>query len=177
MGTSARAESKTEFGKIRIINGRQHLMRPYSLRPCHRHTAYSLFRPQLPSIHSSVDRRCLSLPCHLTHQHRTLADSVRFSPVWDRVSQPYLPAFPLASKFKLLSYTSRSGLQPGRIGPTIPSADFCRFIPPPHDGGSTRQTDRSPRVIRATFPLMPATYTPAPSVQVSGFKGNCLLTR
>ena len=31
------------------------------------------------------------------------------------------------------------------------SADFCHPIPTPYDVGSTRQDDRSPRVIRATF--------------------------
>ena len=111
------------------------------------------------------------------HHHRTLADSVRCSPVWNQVSQPYLPASPLASKFKLLSYTSRSGLQPGRKEPTMPSADFCRFILPPHDGSSTRQTSRSPRVKRATFTFMPATFTTASSVQVSGFEDISLLTQ
>ncbi len=61
--------------------------------------------------------------------------------------------------------------------PTMPSADFCRFIPPPHDGSSTRQTSRSPRVMRATFTLVPAAYTSTLSVQVSGVKGICLLTQ
>lgn len=111
------------------------------------------------------------------HQHRSLADSVRCSPVWDRVSQPYLSASFPTSKFKLLSYSSRSGLQPGRNGPTMPSADFCRFFLPPHGGSSTGQTGRSPRVRRATFTLMPASYTTTPSVQVSGFRDNRLFTR
>lgn len=31
------------------------------------------------------------------------------------------------------------------------SADFCRPIPAPLDAGSTRQIDRSPRVMRVTF--------------------------
>ncbi len=61
--------------------------------------------------------------------------------------------------------------------PTMPSADFCRFILPPHDGSSTRQTNRSPRVMHATFTLIPAAYTFTLSVQVSGFKGICLLTQ
>ena len=117
------------------------------------------------------------MPCHLMHQHRTLADSVRYSLVWDRVSHPFLSASPLTSKFKLLSYTSRSGLRPGRSGSTMPSADFCRLIPSPLDGGSTRQTDRSPRVRRATFTLMPAAFTTTPSVQVLGFGDIGLLTR
>ncbi len=59
----------------------------------------------------------------------------------------------------------------------MPSADFCRFILPPRDGSSTRQTCRSPRVIHATFTLMPAAYTSTLSVQVWGFKGICLLTQ
>ncbi len=33
-------------------------------------------------------------------------------------------------------------------GPTMPSADFCRPIPPPLDSGSTGQIDRPPRVMR-----------------------------
>ena len=39
------------------------------------------------------------------------------------------------------------------------------------------QTTRPPRVRRATFTLMPAASTTTPSVQVLGFKDNCLLTR
>ena len=31
------------------------------------------------------------------------------------------------------------------------SADFYRPVPTPLDAGSTRQTDRSPRVMRVTF--------------------------
>ncbi|KEQ17892.1 hypothetical protein GZ78_09640 [Endozoicomonas numazuensis] len=38
----------------------------------------------------------------------------------------------------------------------------------PHDTGSLRQNDRPPEVMRATFPLIPAAYTSAVSVQVSG---------
>ena len=57
------------------------------------------------------------------------------------------------------------------------SADFCRSVPEPLGTGSTRQGDRSPRVMRVTFTLMPAAYTSAPSVQVSGFEDNGLLTR
>ncbi len=34
---------------------------------------------------------------------------------------------------------------------TMTSADFCLPIPPPLDGGSTRQVDRPPRVRRVTF--------------------------
>ena len=111
------------------------------------------------------------------HQHRTLANSVRCSPVWDRVSQPYLSASFLTSKFKLLSYSSRSGLQPGRNGPTMPSADFCRFILPPHGDSSTWQTGRSPRVRRATFTLMPAACTAHTFRASIGFRDICLFTR
>ena len=32
--------------------------------------------------------------------------------------------------------------------PTMSSADFCQPIPSPLDDGSTRQIDRSPRVMR-----------------------------
>ena len=64
------------------------------------------------------------------------------------------------------------------VGPTnMASADFCQPIPAPLDAGSTRQIDRSPRVRRATFTLMPAAFTSVFSVQVSGFEDNCLLTQ
>ena len=56
------------------------------------------------------------------------------------------------------------------------SADFCPPIPPPRDSGSQRQVDRPPRVIRVTFTLIPAAYTSAVSVQVSGFEDIGLLT-
>ncbi len=57
------------------------------------------------------------------------------------------------------------------------AADFCQPIPTPLDVSSTRQVDRSPRVRRVTFTLMPAAFTTAASVQVSGFKDMGLLTR
>ena len=60
---------------------------------------------------------------------------------------------------------------------TMPSADFCRFIPPPRSDGSTWQIGRPPRVRRATFTLIPAAYTATSSVQVSGFEEIGLLTR
>lgn len=60
--------------------------------------------------------------------------------------------------------------------PTMASADFCPPIPPPHDSSSQRQIDRSPRVMHATFTLMPAASTSAVSVQVLGFEDNRLLT-
>ena len=60
---------------------------------------------------------------------------------------------------------------------TMASADFCQPIPAPLDAGSTRQVDRSPRVRRATFTLMPAAFTAVLSVQVSGFEDISLLTQ
>ena len=60
--------------------------------------------------------------------------------------------------------------------PTMASADFCSSIPPPHDSGSHWQINRSPRVMRATFTLIPAASTTAISVQVSGFEDIGLLT-
>ena len=60
---------------------------------------------------------------------------------------------------------------------TMASADFCQPIPAPLDAGSTRQVDRPPRVIHATFTLIPAAYTTVPSVQVSGFEDIRLLTQ
>ena len=56
------------------------------------------------------------------------------------------------------------------------SADFCCPIPPPLGGGSPWQNNRSPRVMRVTFPLIPATSTSTASVQVSGFEDIGLLT-
>lgn len=56
------------------------------------------------------------------------------------------------------------------------SADFCHPIPAPLDAGSQRQDDRPPRVMRVTFPLIPAASTTAVSVQVLGFEDICLLT-
>jgi hypothetical protein len=56
------------------------------------------------------------------------------------------------------------------------SADFCSLIPTPHDAGSLWQEYRPPRVMRVTFALMPAAFTSADSVQVSGFEDIGLLT-
>ena len=64
------------------------------------------------------------------------------------------------------------------VRPTnMTAADFCQPFPSPLDAGSPRQIDRPPRVRRATVPLMPAASTTVLSVQVSGFKDNCLLTQ
>jgi hypothetical protein len=41
----------------------------------------------------------------------------------------------------------------------MPSADFCHPFPSPLDHGSSRQADRSPRVLALTFTFMPAAYT------------------
>ena len=56
------------------------------------------------------------------------------------------------------------------------SADFCYPIPTPHDVGSQWQDNRPPKVMRVTFPLIPAASTSAVSVQVLGFEDNGLLT-
>ena len=61
--------------------------------------------------------------------------------------------------------------------PTMTSADFCHPILLPHGISSLRQDGRPPRVMRTTFPLIPATSTTAPSVQVLGFEDIGLLTR
>ena len=60
--------------------------------------------------------------------------------------------------------------------PTTASADFCPPIPPPHDSGSQWQVGRSPRVMHATFTLIPAAFTSAVSVQELGFEDIGLLT-
>ncbi len=57
------------------------------------------------------------------------------------------------------------------------SADFCLPIPARCRAGSTWQEDRSPRVMRATFLLIPAAYMSMLSVQVSGFEDSGLLTQ
>ena len=50
------------------------------------------------------------------------------------------------------SDTSFSALrQGGQFPATMASADFCRPVPTPLDAGSTRQIDRSPRVMHVTF--------------------------
>ena len=72
--------------------------------------------------------------------------------------------------------TTCSALQLPVKQPTMASADFCPPIPPPHDSGSQWQVDRYPRVMRATFTLIPAAFTSAVSVQVLGFEDNGLLT-
>ncbi len=56
----------------------------------------------------------------------------------------------------------------------MPSADFCSSISTRYRAGSTWQEDRSPRVMRATFLLIPAAYTSMLSVQVSGFEDSGL---
>ena len=60
--------------------------------------------------------------------------------------------------------------------PTMASADFCTPIPTPHGAGSQRQEYRPPKVMRVTFPLMPAASTTTASVQVLGFEDSGLLT-
>ncbi|KKK52802.1 hypothetical protein LCGC14_3101240, partial [marine sediment metagenome] len=60
--------------------------------------------------------------------------------------------------------------------PTMASADFCYPIPTSYNAGSQRQDDRPPKVIRVTFPFIPAASTSAVSVQVSGFEDKGLLT-
>ena len=60
--------------------------------------------------------------------------------------------------------------------PTTASADFYHPIPTPRDVSSQWQADRSPKVMRVTFPLIPAASTSAVSVQVSGFEDIGLLT-
>ncbi|MGF6792428.1 hypothetical protein OKW27_006765 [Paraburkholderia sp. 35.1] len=56
------------------------------------------------------------------------------------------------------------------------SADSRQPIPAPCDASSTRQTDGAPRVMRATFLLMPVGSTSWRSVQVLGFTDLGLLT-
>ena len=72
--------------------------------------------------------------------------------------------------------TAGSALQLLVTQPTMASADFCPPIPTPHDAGSQWQVDRPPRVMRATFTLIPAASTSAVSVQVPGFEDIGLLT-
>ena len=60
---------------------------------------------------------------------------------------------------------------------TMASADFCSPIPTRYRADSTWQANRPPRVMRATFLLIPAAYTSMLSVQVSGFEDNGLLTQ
>ena len=60
--------------------------------------------------------------------------------------------------------------------PTMASANFCYPIPTPYDAGSQWQDNRSPKVMRVTFPLTPAASTSAVFVQVLGFGDNGLLT-
>ena len=61
--------------------------------------------------------------------------------------------------------------------PTMASADFCYSLSTPHSMNSHRQSSRPPRVRRVTFTLIPAPYTCAAVVSVSGFEDNGLLTR
>ena len=56
------------------------------------------------------------------------------------------------------------------------SADSLHPIPASLDVGSTRQAGGPPRVIRATFLLMPVGFTSQRPVQVSGFDDSCRLT-
>ena len=72
--------------------------------------------------------------------------------------------------------TAGSALQLPVTQPTIASADFCPPIPTPRDASSQWQVDRPPRVMRATFTLIPAASTSAVSVQVPGFEDIGLLT-
>ena len=57
------------------------------------------------------------------------------------------------------------------------SADFGQPIAAPLDATSTRQADRSPRVRRVTFTLMPTASTSVLSGQVLGFRDSGLLTQ
>ncbi len=72
--------------------------------------------------------------------------------------------------------TAGSALQLLVTQPTMASADFCPPIPTPRDASSQWQVDRPPRVMRATFTLIPAASTSAVSVQVPGFEDIGLLT-
>ena len=114
---------------------------------------------------------------HLAHHVRTLGDSVPYPREWRRTSQPAL----LRLRLPCDSPGSRPVLHVRAFspvgGPTMPSADFCLPIPARCRAGSTWQEDRSPRVMRATFLLIPAAYTSMLSVQVSGFEDIGLLTR
>ena len=60
---------------------------------------------------------------------------------------------------------------------TMASADFCSPISTRYSADSAWQANRPPRVMRATFLLIPAAYTSMLSVQVSGFEDIGLLTR
>ncbi len=114
---------------------------------------------------------------HLAHHVRTLGDSVPYPREWRRASQPAL----LRLRLPCDSPGSRPVLHVRAFspvgGPTMPSADFCLPIPARCRAGSTWQEDRSPRVMRATFLLIPAAYTSMLSVQVSGFEDIGLLTQ
>ena len=69
-----------------------------------------------------------------------------------------------------------SALQWAVTPPTMASADFCTPITPPRSSASLWQACRPPRVMRATFTLMPAASTPTAPVQVPGFEDRRLLT-
>jgi hypothetical protein len=87
----------------------------------------------------------------LTHADPLLATSGRYLRIGRAASQPHLLCLLSPSRDQVPSGTSCSALR-RVVNPTrMASADFCRLIPPPHDRGSTRQSDRSPRVRRATF--------------------------
>ena len=138
-------------------------------------------RPPTPPYVRFRIRRFLTGPCSCTPQ----CPPSYWRPTLPRGFCPLLPV--LGPRKRHLPRTIGKSVQLGMSGsvlhwvvsPTnMTSADFCIPIPTPYDVGSPMagQVDRPPRVRHATFTLMPAAYTHPRSVQLSGFRDNCLLT-
>ncbi len=129
------------------------------------------------AVHDQHNSRCTTAlssasesPIPPQHRPRPLPDSVplpprRFGCHCRFVSWSVSSSISAAYSRLVMFSPSVAGQQP-----TMASADFCRPIPSPSESGSHWQDSRPPRVMRTTFPLIPAAYTSTGSVQVSGFE-------
>ena len=102
----------------------------------------------------------------MTFDHRCyLADSVGYLPRRIRASQPYYPALSRANPGSVVGPSAASaGLLCPLHGSATPLDAPCRLL------GRHTLAVRPPRVRTPTFPLMPAAYTSALSVQVLDFE-------
>ena len=98
-------------------------------------------------------------------------------PKSNQASQPDFLRLRPSSKFKSPVTHSTFGPSVRWMDLNMPSADFCRPIPPPFNDSSTGQIGRPPRVMRTHLHAYAAASTSMPSVQVSDFEDTCLLIR
>ena len=157
---------------------------------CHRHPALLCFGAPAhrPASCCLFPVPPTSVPCRpLMGVGLTRRDLCRLGRVLSRVLPATLPGKEVLLSPSVCNFSDHRGSGfPIRLAcsalqwlvkpPTMASADFCLPIPPPYDAGSQWQVGRSPRVMHATFTLIPAASTSAVPVQVPGFEDIGLLT-